>query len=161
MTRSPTIAARLRQAHAALIEELHELGRALDPAHPVAARPRWRRFAEALTHSQHVETEVLFPLLESAAVPRGQLARLRDEHAVAGALVRRGDGELDGGELDRFTDTLQELMLLLYRHTLHEQRLARTRLDARLDEEARTRVLAALALPASPPGDVDGTPDGA
>lgn len=148
MARPPsTIAGQLRQTHAALISQLLVAGRRAATGDADGATTAWRLFSDVLAGWLRREAEILFPLFAQQRASDGHLARLRREHALAAALCRRADDELGARDTERFTDSVQELMLLLYRHTLHEQRLAANGLDGTLDDAERRRVLGELATP--------------
>ena len=140
----------LRQVHGELLEALGLVGGAVARGELDAARAHWRDFVLVLARWLAAEAELLFPLLTATGGP-GDRARLDDEHARVGALAARGGRELDAADGDGVTDTLQQLMLVLYRHTVYEQQLAASRVDARLPLDERRRLLAELVRRAAPP----------
>jgi hypothetical protein len=103
----------------------------------------WERFATALRGWLECERAVLFPLIESLAVPV-ELRRLQAGHAALEQTLERATCLLGLTTRDEFIDVVEQLMTALTAQAVRERRRFAGKLDTVLPTDDRAELVARL-----------------
>jgi hypothetical protein len=103
----------------------------------------WERFATALRRWMDCERAVLFPLIESLAVP-AELRRLQTGHAALEQTLERATCLLGLSTRDEFIDVVEELMTALTAQAVRERRRFAGKLDTLLTTDDRAKLVVRL-----------------
>jgi hypothetical protein len=105
--------------------------------------PDWERFSSALRRWMECERTLLFPLIESLAVP-GEVRRLQAGHTQLDRALERATCLLGLTTRDEFIDVVEELMTALTAQAVRERRRFAGRLDGLLSAADRAALVAQL-----------------